>query len=140
MDEKGYLSQRLDAKIEWYDRCSKQQANRHQCLRLIELICASSIPVVASFIPVYGSVALWMLSVASILVVVTAGYLSLTKLVEHSLEYRSSAEALKQHKYLYLTQTPPYHQVDAFSRLVAVSEAIMAKESTRWLTYHKPKD
>jgi len=56
------------------------------------------------------------------------------------MEYRTTSEALKHEKILYLTQTAPYDNDERFQTLVSRAESIMANENQNWLAYsQKPE-
>jgi len=112
MDETAYIQERLDDQINWYSQKSKTSQNWFKTLRVIEIIAAATIPFVA-------------------------GFISLSKFQELWIEYRTTSETLKHHKYLFLTKSSPYDSEDAFQALVQTVEALISKENSNWNNYIK---
>ena len=55
MNEEEYISARLDAQIAWYDNKSQRAQSWFKRLRGIEVVAASSIPVIAGIAPEHPS-------------------------------------------------------------------------------------
>lgn len=129
--ESEYFQQRLDDQIDWYDRKSAANQKAFKRLRLIEILTAATIPVLAGFSQGSRSVAL-ATGVAGMIVTVIAGILALYRFQENWREYRGTAEALKQEKFLYLARTKPYNDEQRFETLVQRVEALLSSETTQW--------
>ena len=67
-----------------------------------------------------------------VVVAVIAGLLSLYRFQENWTEYRASAEALRQERFLYLTRTAPYAGDNAFTLLVGRVEDLLRSERSGW--------
>ncbi|MDX8400740.1 MAG: DUF4231 domain-containing protein [Gallionellaceae bacterium] len=74
-----------------------------------------------------------------VIIAVSSGVVALFKFQEHWLQYRTTAESLKHHKYLYLTKTPPYNDEKSFNLLVESVEGLISKENSNWVSYVKEK-
>ena len=100
--EAEYLKQRLDDQINWYDKKSAFNQTAYKRLRLIEIIAAASIPLLAGYSQKsgYGEYVGMTIGVIGLIVAVLAGIVSLYRFQENWNEYRASAESLKQEKYL----------------------------------------
>jgi len=129
--EAEYLEQRLDAQINWYDKKSSANQAAYKRLRLIEIIAAATIPLLAGY-----SQASWYvgmtIGVIGVVVAVLAGIVSLYRFQENWNEYRAVAESLKQEKYLYLARAEPYNGDQPFESLVERVEALLKSETTDW--------
>lgn len=134
MTADDYLEQRLDDQIDWYDRRSLAAQRWFKRLRLMEIVCAAAIPVLASFADDHAVIAPLM-GILGAVVVVLAGVLSLQQYQERWVEYRTTAETLKHEKYLYRTGTDPYGGDDDFHLLVQRVEGLLAKEHGGWTGY-----
>lgn len=128
-----YLKERVDDQISWYDNKSGRSKKGYVGLRLIEIGSAAAIPFLAGF-DQYPH-ALFAVGVLGIVVSICAATTSLLQLQEHWIEYRTTAESLKKEKYLYVTQTEPYHEPDRFGLLVQRIETLVSKENTNWAQY-----
>ncbi len=139
MNEKQYFAERLDDQIKWYSSKSSYNQKMYKKLRLLEIVAASMIPFLSgmsSMIP-YSE---WIIALLGLTIAVTAGSSALYKYHENWIEYRSTSEALKHEKMLYLTQTAPYGNDERFQTLVSRSENIMANENQNWLAYSKKNE
>jgi hypothetical protein len=131
LGESEYFQQRLDEQIEWYDRKSMSSQRAFKRLRLVEILAAATIPVLAGFGQGSQSFAL-ATGLAGMLVTVIAGILALYRFQENWREYRATAEALKQEKFLYLSRARPYQGEQRFETLVQRVETLLSRETTEW--------
>lgn len=59
--------------------------------------------------------------------------LALNQYQESWIQYRTTCESLRQHKYRFLTGAEPYSDAEgAFGRLVENVEALLSKENAVW--------
>ena len=137
MTPEEYIKNRLDDQIEWYDRKSIASQRWYKRLRLVEIILASTIPFLVGYItPEFPKMKL-LVGLGSVLIAIISGVLALQKFQENWIEYRTTCETLKHHKYRYLTRVEPYSCDDAFQRLVGNVESLISKENTNWAEYIK---
>jgi len=132
LGEAEYFEQRLDDQINWFDSKSQSNQQTYKRLRLVEIVAAASIPLLAGF--GHGK---WYFSVAiallGLVVAVIAGAMSLYRFQENWTEYRAAAETLKQERFLYLTRAFPYGTDKGFELLVQRVESILKRERSEWL-------
>ena len=143
MDAEEYVKQRLDPQINWYDKRSTETQRRYKGLRVLEIVVAATIPLLAGFstdaVPALKLAA----GLAGVIVAIASGLLALNQYQENWIEYRTTCESLRHHKYRFLTGAEPYSdQVVAFTLLVNNSEDLISKENTKWANYiqAEPKD
>lgn len=135
INETEYLEQRLDDQINWYGRKSASNQAAYKRLRLIEIIAAASIPLLAGYSQISGHVGMTIgiiIGVIGLIVAVIAGIVNLYRFQENWNEYRASAESLKQEKYLYLARVEPYDSEQPFELLVQRVEGLLKSETTGW--------
>jgi hypothetical protein len=134
MGEAEYFEQRLDDQINWYGKKSTANQTSYKLLRLIEIIAAASIPLLAGYTQVseYSIYVGIAIGVIGLIVAVLAGIVSLYRFQENWNEYRAVAESLKQEKYLYLARAEPYSGDQPFELLVQRVEALLKSETTFW--------
>ncbi len=131
MEEHEYFEQRLDDQINWYDKKSGANQKAFKRLRLIEIVTAATIPLLAGFsqgspeIPV-------AIGIAGMIVTIVAGVLALYRFQENWHEYRAASESLKQEKYLYIARALPYNGEQPFELLVQRVEALLSSETNHW--------
>jgi hypothetical protein len=102
---KGATFERLEEQIIWYERKSVQSQHWFKGLKTGQLLMAGAIPVLAVFrisASVGGSL--------GALVVIVEGFQQLNHYHQNWLNYRSTCEALKHEKYLYLANAAYGHR------------------------------
>lgn len=136
MRPEGYLKERLDDQINWYNTRSQRAKKWYKILRVIEICVAAMIPLLSGFGERLGlpNWAFWC-ALAGGLLTVVAGVLSLNRFQEMWVGYRAVAEALLREKLLYLTRTPPYDAPSPLPLLVQNVEGLMAQENKSWTSY-----
>lgn len=132
MDEKAYIEQRLDDQIGWYDRKSQWNQRWFKRLRLIEIVCACSIPFLVSTISPEDDSMRLVTGVIGVVVAVVAGLVSLYKFEENWIAYRTTCESLRHEKFLYLTRATPYDGAASFPLFVQRVEGLISKENSDW--------
>jgi hypothetical protein len=131
MAPEEYIEQRLNDQISWYDRKSATNQRWFKRLRFAEIVAAAIIPFLSGFAG--GSLPIKVaIGALGVVVAVIASVLGLLNLQEHWIEYRATAESLGKEKFLFLTQTEPYDNDDAFHLLVQRVEALLSKENADW--------
>jgi Protein of unknown function (DUF4231) len=122
--------QRLEEQIAWYDRKSEQNQIAFKLVKAAQLIAAATIPVVATF-DVQPAVAAGL----GALIVVLEGFQQLNQYQQNWSAYRSTAEALKHEKYLYLAGAGPYrHSRNPHALLADRIEGLISQEHAKWVS------
>jgi hypothetical protein len=118
---------RLEDQISWYDRRSGDSQRRYKWLKLLELAVAAVLPVVAAL-----DSPVWVTGGLAAVIVVLEGAQHLYQFQEHWITYRSTAEALKHERYLYLAKAGPYVGEDRHSQLAERLEGLISQEHAKW--------
>jgi hypothetical protein len=120
--------ERLEDQLGWYDRKSGHQKLWFQRLKVMQIVIAAAIPVVAGV----GADA-WITGSLGASIVVLEGIQQLFQYQQNWLGYRATAEALKHEKYLYLAQAGPYRDGTARDAVLAERvEALVSQEQSSW--------
>ena len=127
--------ERLEDQIGWYDRKSGDNQRRYKWLKLLELAVAAALPVVAG---IHSPV--WVTGGLASVIVVLEGGQHLYQFQEHWITYRSTAEALKHERYLYLAKAGPYVGEDRHSQLAERLEGLISQEHAKWTASHRSSD
>jgi hypothetical protein len=143
VNQDDYIKDRVDGQIEWYDRKSGANQRWFRWLRIVEIIAAASIPLLVGYADSITELKV-VIGILGLLIAVIAGVLGLYQFQENWTGYRTTCEALKQERYLFLTKTQPYDQGDSFSLFVQRVENLLSKEHANWGQHigagEKPKD
>jgi hypothetical protein len=118
---------RLEDQVSWYDSKSAQNQQSYKWLKLLEIAIAAALPVVTALhspVAVTGSLA------AVIVVLESAQHLY--QFQEHWITYRSTAEALKHERFLYLAKAGPYATDDHHAQLAERIEGLVSQEHAKW--------
>jgi hypothetical protein len=136
MNEESYITERVEHQILWYDTKSVFNKKMYYLFKTVEIVAATSIPLVSDFIFMDVKV----VSVLGVLVAIIASLLGIYKFHENWINYRTTAETLKHNKHLFLTKTGPYSDNDAFEKLVESIESLISKENSNWLSMFNKKN
>jgi hypothetical protein len=133
MDEDAYLKERVEDQIAWYDRRGVFNKRWFISLRAVEITAAATVPFLSGFAgnPWIGAT----VGVIGIIITLCAGVTHLCQFQERWIEYRTTGEALKKEKFLFVTKTEPYDSDDAFPILVQRIETLVSKENVTWAQY-----
>src|SRR5215469_15182938 len=123
---------RLEDQLSWYDRKSIDNQRLYKWLKLLEIAVAASLPVVAA---VHSPV--WVTGGLAALIVVLEGIQHLYQYQQNWITYRSTAEALKHERYLYLAKAGPYAEGDQHRQLAERLEGLISQEHAKWTASQK---
>ncbi|MGT2623974.1 DUF4231 domain-containing protein [Streptococcus thoraltensis] len=130
MDEQEYLESRLYDQIKWYDTKSQDHQKRYKCLKRIEVILGFIIPILTTARFPFFEI-LSALCAGGMLL--CESFISISKHRDNWIDYRRTAELLKQEKHMFLTKTGVYkNEPDAFALLVERAETIISSENINW--------
>ena len=132
MEQDTYIEERLDDQIAWYDKKSQSNQKWHKRLRVIELIAGACSPFLAAYITETSLALKVAVGFLGLVVTFITGVVTLYKFQENWVEYRTTCEALKHEKFLYLTQSDPYDTEAPFNLLVQRVENLLSSENSRW--------
>lgn len=134
-----YLSQRLEDQMDWYDRKSGWNQRWYKRIRVFEILLAASIPFLTGYVTDDTPQIKFVLGSIGVLLAFLGGFVALYRFEENWVGYRATAEALKHHRFKFLTAAPPYDGPDSFRVLVQNVEDLLAQEHKRWTEYVRAK-
>ena len=131
--DSGY--QRLEEQILWYDRKSITNQRWYRGLKLLEIACAALIAAIAPSYPIAASV-------MGVVIVILEGIQHLFQYNHNWATYRSTCEALKHEKYLFLGLSGPYDlpEDEARKLLVERTEGLISTEHAKWVSSRAKAD
>lgn len=130
MNAETYLKERVEDQIGWYDRKGAFNKRWFISLRTVEIASAATVPFLSGFTS-HPSIGVTV-GIIGIIITLCAGITHLCQFQERWIEYRTTAEALKKERFLFVTRTEPYNGEDAFPILVQRIETVASKENVTW--------
>ena len=121
---------RLDDQLRYYDKAAVRTQRNLKILKTLTFVFAGLVPVTAAFdMPVVVP------AVLGFAVLVAEGLLQLNQYEQLWMTYRSTAEALKHEKFLFLALAGDYADAENPRRLLAERvEGLVLQEHSRWVT------
>jgi hypothetical protein len=128
--------------IAWYEGRSARAQSIYTRLKIVQIIVGALIPFVAGFQEQLKAVLAadltllpaLLIAALGVIVVVLEGLQHLNQYQKNWLTYRSTAEALKHDKFLFLADAGPYARVEDKRGLLAERiEEMVADEHSGWL-------
>ncbi len=133
MTVQNYLKERVEDQIAWYDKKSKLNQRWYKRLKFITIFCSVTIPFLTGFTERFGSATIIIIGVFGLLIALIEGILALNKYQELWLDYRKTAELLRQEKIRFETKSGPYQSEQTLAMLVERCENIMGAENSSWV-------
>jgi hypothetical protein len=124
------IYERLEDQIQWYDAKSRSAQRIFKRIKVTEILAAAAIPLLS------GLTFRWdKLTIAGLGVVITIleGMLHLNQYQMLWSTYRSTCEALKHEKYIYLAGAGPYTGAENPHAMLAERvESLVSQEHAQW--------
>ena len=141
MPDSDPILERLEDQISWYDGKSTSNQRMFKRIKVIEIVAAAVIPLV---IGLHIPRSEWIAASLGVVVTVLEGLLHLNQYQQNWISYRSTCEALKHEKYLYLGNAGPYATAqNPHSLLAERIESLVSQEHAKWASVQqqdpKPK-
>jgi len=118
----------LQDQIEWYDRKSGRNQQSFKFLKICTILAAALVPVL-----VKTNVTSWITAGLGVFIVIVEGLQQLNQYHSNWISYRSTCEALKHEKFLYLGKAGPYAAArDPHALLAERIESLVSQEHAKW--------
>ena len=131
---KNHTLERLEDQIGWYDKKSASNQRCFKWIKIIELVAAALIPLLAGLITLIPYPAIILGSLGA-LIVVLESLQSLYQFQSNWISYRSSCEELRHEKYLWLAKAGHYADAKDPDRLLAETiESLVSTEHAKWFS------
>ena len=120
--------ERLDDQILWYDGKSRSSQTTFKLLKIVTIVAAALIPLL---VPLRNHSLI--AAVLGSLIVIVEGAQQLGQYHANWIAYRSTCEALKHEKYLFLANAGPYAAAISPHTLLAERiESLVSQEHAKW--------
>jgi uncharacterized protein DUF4231 len=121
---------RLEDQIDWYDRKSRSAQRIFKRVKIVEILGAAAIPFLAGLNYPGDKMVTGGLGV---LITILEGLLHLNQYQQNWANYRSTCEALKHEKFVYLAKAGPYATApDPRALLAERVESTVSQEHAQW--------
>jgi len=128
MSQADVVVERLEDQLTWYDKSASHNEHMFKYLRLATIVVSSSIPLCAAFVKytvITGGL--------GALIALFEGLQQLNQYHQNWITYRSTAEALKHEKYLFLAMAGSYATSENPRTLLAERvESLVSQEHAKW--------
>lgn len=119
---------RLEDQVQWYDRRSASSQKAFKSLKVCTIVAAALVPALAGVAAVH-----WATAGLGVFIVVVEGLQQLYQFQFNWISYRSTCEALKHEKYLYLAKAGTYATAnDPHALLAERVESLVSQEHAKW--------
>jgi hypothetical protein len=126
---------RLLDQLRWYDTKSAHHKRWFQGLKVAQIVIAAAIPAVAA-----AGASAALAGALGAVIVVLEGMQQLFQFQQNWISYRTTAEALKHEKFLYLASAGPYaHNDRPEGALAERVEALVSQETVAWADAQRGK-
>lgn len=134
-DQESPTLERLEDQISWYDNKSTNAQSWYKALKLLQIVTAAALPLVAVFeVPESDKVS----AALGVVILILEGFQHLNQYQQNWIAYRSTCEALKHEKYLYLAGAGPYAGAEnALALLAEQIEGLISQEHAKWVSVQK---
>lgn len=140
MNEEEYLNSRVDSQLEWYSKKSRLNKGWYIRLKVIETVMALLIPFLTAYIAQNTVTLKITVGLLGVLVALASNLIILFNVHENWLQYRTTLEAMKYEKFMFLTKTGAYlNNENAFNMFVEKFEFIISKENANWAANGREK-
>jgi hypothetical protein len=127
---------RLDEQIHWYDNGSRRSKRWYIRLKVVQIVTAAAIPVLATAWPEKA----WIGGAMGASIVVLEGLQQLFQHHSNWTQYRSTCEALRHEKYLWMAHAGPYARSQRPDALLAERvEGLVSQEQAAWASTQSEK-
>ena len=126
--ERGPAWDRLEDQLLWYEGKSSRHVTWYQSLKVAQIVIAAAIPAAVA-----AGASAAVAGALGAVIVVLEGLQQLFQFQQNWISYRTTAEALKHEKFLYLASAGPYREADRLDATLAERvESLVSQETGAW--------
>jgi hypothetical protein len=142
-----YISERLDNQISWYEKKSAHNKLRFRICQFIVIVASAIIPIINLGLPLAGPgnagypyIALGITAILGGIITIVTALSQMDTYFETWVLYRTTAEALKRERFLYINNAADYSNLPETIKnklLVERVEAMLSSENTKFLSFQQ---
>jgi len=123
---------RLEDQIRWYDAKSQRAQRWFKALKILQLVVAGGIPLIAVFAIERAD---RVTALLGLVILVVEGLQQLNQYQANWISYRSTCEALQHEKFLFLAKAGPYKgEPEPLALLAERIEGLISQEHAKWIS------
>lgn len=139
MSEADIVLERLEDQLAWYDQKASRNERMFKRLKKGTLVISVSIPLSAAFAARYPTQIAILTATLGATIALLEGLQQLNQYQQNWISYRSTAEALKHEKFLFLGGAGPYASASSPKILLAERvESLVSQEHAKWSAVQEP--
>lgn len=127
-----FLTKRFNDQLQWFEAKAATQKKRYHALQTSVVVLSSSLPVLVTTVPPSQN---WVTATASVMLAIGTALLKMLHLPEAWINYRDTAQCLRQEKSWLEFQIGAYAELEAPAarrKFIERVEDILSKESGNW--------
>jgi hypothetical protein len=124
--------ERLEDQLNWYDRKASWNERRFKRFKLGTLTFSVLIPLSAVAATRYSTITAIVTATLGATIALLEGLQQLNQYHQNWITYRSTAEALKHEKFLFLSSAGPYAESNPKGLLAERVESLVSQEHSKW--------
>ena len=133
MSAPDVVNDRLEDQIKWYDTESARSKRMFKRLKTATPAISVSIPLNAAFATRYPAIMGVITGVMGASIALLEGLQQLNQYHQNWITFRSTAEALKHEKFLFLSMAGPYAAANNSTAVLAERvESLVSQENAKW--------
>ena len=133
MSDPDIALRRMDDQLGWYDKNASLNERKFKSLKMCTLVFSVLIPLSAVAATRYAVITAAFTATLGATIAVLEGLQQLNQYHQNWITYRSTAEALKHEKFLFLSSAGPYSSVNNPKALLAERvESLVSQEHSKW--------
>ncbi len=137
MAQTAVSMERLEDQLQYYDKKASRNERMFKRLKKATLTISVMIPLSAVFSAKYGAITGIIAGTLGAMIALLEGLQQLNQYQQNWISYRSTAEALKHEKFLFLSSAGPYAnpaepQKTATVQLAERVESLVSQEHSKW--------
>lgn len=127
-----FLTKRFNDQLQWFEAKAATQKKRYHALQTSVVVLSSSLPVLVTTVPPSQN---WVTATASVMLAIGTALLKMLHLPEAWINYRDTAQCLRQEQSWLEFQIGAYAELEASAarrKFIERVEDILSKESGNW--------
>jgi hypothetical protein len=139
MNIEQFIHERVDPQIDWYNEKSLRNKKMFLISRITEIVLAASIPIIS--LSNTDAISRIIIAIIGGVIAGIMAIIGLFQFQENWISYRTTCEALRHEKYIFLVNEGKNYNEEQILSFVGKMESIISSENIQWSkTMHEKKE